>query len=161
MSQRFTSPGKTDLPRQDIALGALKEIRAVLDGLPADAVATEEIDYILTLAYARLRMAGNRQGPRANLTWLAKVVSFCVPMRFMRPNGKGDAPYLCFVVEVTEGAQSAVGRKIEVQLPAADAARLATQMANMVKHFGDEVDINKVIAERSLDGLLSRGEGAS
>ncbi len=75
--------------------------------------------------------------------WLAKVTSFAFPRTFSTgPLPKTDDidvlmaagrqhHHVCFTVQVTDGTKHAVGREIEVQIPADDAIRLGQQMVRI------------------------------
>lgn len=79
--------------------------------------------------------------------WLAKVTSFAFPRTFSTgPLPKTDDVdvlmdagrphhHVCFTVQITDGGKHAVGREVEVQLPAADAIRLGQQMLRIAHHL--------------------------
>jgi hypothetical protein len=78
--------------------------------------------------------------------WLAKVTGFAFPRTF----STGPLPktsdltalleagrrhhHVCFTVEITDGGKQAVGRQVEIQIPADDALRLSQQMARIAEH---------------------------
>lgn len=75
--------------------------------------------------------------------WLAKVTSFAFPRTF----STGPLPktrdldvlmqagrrhhHICFTVQITDGTKQAVGREVEVQLPADEAIKLGQQMVRI------------------------------
>lgn len=75
--------------------------------------------------------------------WLAKVSSFAFPRTFSTgPLPKTDDlnvlvqagrrhHHVCFTVQITDGTKQAVGREVEVQLPADDAIKLGQQMVRI------------------------------
>ncbi len=75
--------------------------------------------------------------------WLAKVTSFAFPRTFSTgPLPKTDDldvlmeagrrhHHVCFTVQITEGGKHAVGREIEVQIPADEAMKLGQQMVRV------------------------------
>lgn len=82
----------------------------------------------------------------ARRAWLAKVTSFAFPRTFSTeplPNAADVAGlmqvarrhhHVCFTVEVTGGGKHAIGRQVEIQVPADDALRLSQQMARIAEH---------------------------
>jgi hypothetical protein len=122
------STAHEELPRQEVALNTLKDIRRVLDEASgSDWSLTEPakmIDHLLYMTYARLRMAGRWRRIKA-ARWLAKLPGGCFPRSIVRAPGEDAEPYVCFVVEITDGAKVAVGRTVEVRIPAEDAPYLA------------------------------------
>lgn len=78
--------------------------------------------------------------------WLAKVTSFAFPRTFSTcplPQTNDVAVlrdaarrhhHVCFTVEITDGTKHAVGRQVEIQVPADDALRLSQQMARIAEH---------------------------
>lgn len=82
----------------------------------------------------------------ARRAWLAKVTSFAFPRTFSTeplPATNDVAVLLeagrrhhhvCFTVEITDGTKHAVGRQVEIQVPADDALRLSQQMARIAEH---------------------------
>lgn len=83
----------------------------------------------------------------ARRAWLAKVTSFAFPRTFSTgplPDTDDTAVLLaaarkhhhvCFTVQITDGGKNAVGREIEVQVPADDAIRLGHQMVRIANHL--------------------------
>ena len=93
----------------------------------------------------------------ARRTWLAKVTSFAFPRTFstgplqtlsavrsLIGDHQPDAAdvnelveaalrhhHVCFTVEITDGSKHAVGRQVEVQLPADHAMKLGQQMVRV------------------------------
>lgn len=79
--------------------------------------------------------------------WLAKATGFVFPRTF----STGSLPktddiavlleagrrhhHVCFTVQITDGGKHAVGREVEVQLPADDAIRLGQQMLRIAHHL--------------------------
>ena len=75
--------------------------------------------------------------------WLAKVTSFAFPRTF----STGPLPktndldvlaeagrrhhHVCFTVQITDGTKHAVGREVEVQIPADEAIKLGQQMTRV------------------------------
>jgi hypothetical protein len=76
-------------------------------------------------------------------TWLAKVTSFVFPRTFSTgPLPKTDDlnvlaeagrrhHHVCFTVQITDGTKHAVGREVEVQIPADEAMKLGQQMVRI------------------------------
>ena len=85
--------------------------------------------------------AHSAQGARR--AWLAKVTSFAFPRTFSTgPLPKTDDAnvllqaaarhhHVCFTVHITDGTKHAVGREVEVQLPADEAMKLGQQMVRV------------------------------
>lgn len=119
------------LPRSEIALEALKEIRALLDDWEGSDWShtrpVQDIDHILHMAYARLRMASLAR-TRRDAPWLAKVDSMTWPRR-IEEDGKTNVA-ICFNVIITDGAKAVRGKKIEVRMPFQEAADLGKNMAD-------------------------------
>lgn len=79
----------------------------------------------------------------ARRTWLAKVTSFAFPRTFSTgPLPKTDDinvlmeagrrhHHVCFTVQITGGGRHAIGREIEVQVPADEAMKLGQQMVRV------------------------------
>jgi hypothetical protein len=122
--------------RAEVALNALADVRAVLDEWTgSDWVHSDparEIDHILHLAYAKLRMQSMRR-ERRPATWLAQPISTVWPQEIAWRRGEESVTALCFAVRITDGAKGAVGRKVEVRMSASDAAFLAMAMAGMAE----------------------------
>lgn len=75
--------------------------------------------------------------------WLAKVTSFAFPRTF----STGPLPetddiavlleagrrhhHVCFTVRITDGTKHAIGREVEVQIPADEAIKLGQQMVRV------------------------------
>jgi hypothetical protein len=82
----------------------------------------------------------------ARRAWLAKVTSFAFPRTFSTgPLPETSDPavlkeagrrhlHVCFAVEITHGGKGAIGRQVEIQIPADDALRLSQQMARIAEH---------------------------
>lgn len=123
-----------DQPRAEIALSALAEVRALLDDWEgtdwSHTNPVRDIDHILTMAYARIRMAGQRRD-RRSARWLAKAASGVWPRMVRDRSGKGGVVAVCFNVEITDGSKVSTGRRVEVRLSAGDACLLGDQMARM------------------------------
>ena len=76
-------------------------------------------------------------------SWLAKVTSFAFPRTFSTgPLPKTDDidvlvevgrrhHHVCFTVQITDGSKHAVGREVEVQVPADEAMKLGQQMVRV------------------------------
>lgn len=123
-----------DLPRSEIALDVLKNVRAVLDEWAGSDWShtrpVQEIDHLLHLAYARLRMAGMTRDRRP-ARWLAKVGSFSFP-RFAAGDRERKIPEtICFEIEITDGSKAVRDKRVEVRMTSEDAARFAAQVASM------------------------------
>lgn len=123
------------LPRSEIALEALKDIRALLDEWAGSdwshTQPAQEIDHILEVTYARLRMASVARS-RREAPWLAKVDSMTWPRR-IEYDGKTNVA-ICFNVVITDGAKAARGKKIEVRMPFQEAADLGRSMSDWSDH---------------------------
>lgn len=123
------------LPRSEIALEALKEIRALLDEWDdSDRLGeqpTQQIDHILELTYAKLRMADMVRN-RRDATWLAKVDSLTWPRRLER-SGETEAA-ICFNVSITDGAKAARGKKVEVRMSLDEALFLGENLVGWTTH---------------------------
>lgn len=75
--------------------------------------------------------------------WLAKVTSFAFPRTFSTgPLPKTDDidvllkagrrhHHVCFTVQITDGSKQAIGREVEVQIPADEAMKLGQQMTRI------------------------------
>ena len=126
-----------DMPRQEIALSALEDIRSSLEGRDRDEV-LGDIDHTLHLAYARLRMASQKRD-RRNPRWLGEVASYTIPLYFQAAEDGEDRNLVSFIVEITDGPKSAVGRKVEVRMHVGEAIRFAGNMtitASAGPHYG-------------------------
>lgn len=114
--------------RYEIAEDALRKLGDFLDEWEGSDWAgtrpAQEVRGILDVADARIRMAASIRD-RRNARWLARVTSFAFPRRV-----NGD-DRLCFTVDITDGAKSAKGRKVEVQIPDSEAERLARQILGL------------------------------
>ncbi|MFI5857479.1 hypothetical protein [Streptomyces parvulus] len=96
-----------------------------------------------------------RRPRRGGRPWLAKVTSFAFPRAFatqVSAAARASAPeqmteeellrhaaaegqahnHICFTVEITDGPKTAAGRQIEVQLPDAEAEKLANQVLRLI-----------------------------
>lgn len=127
--------GREDIPRSEIALEALKEIRTLLDGRDGSdwshTQPAQEIDHILEVTYARLRMASVVRS-RRDAPWLAKVVGTTWPRRIEHESKVNVA--ICLNVIITDGAKAVRGKKIEVRMPFHEAADLGKNMADWSDH---------------------------
>lgn len=135
------------LPRADVPMTA-EELRDTLaelihghsrrDGSDVDVDLAMSVIEEHVIYRMRQRAAERRVGRR----WLAKVTSFGFPRTFStgplpRTGGivedilseaVGRHHHVCFTVEITDGGARAVGREVEVQVPADEAMRLGQQM---------------------------------
>jgi hypothetical protein len=149
-----------DLPRSEIALAVLKDVRGVLDEWAGSDWShtrpVQEIDHLLHLAYARIRMAGMARDRRP-ARWLAKVGSFSFP-RFAPGDKKRKIPEtICFEIEVTDGSKAVRDRRIEVRMTPEEAARFGAQVASMAAMYPG---VKVPVEEDPLAGLLpNEGEG--
>lgn len=123
-------------PRYLLAEEGPAEVAAVLERMEGSDWAhtrpAEEIATAVGLTQARLRMADLRRDRRP-ARWFAKVVSFAY---LRRPPGMRDAydtSHLIFEVEVTEGAKTALGRKVEVRVSLDEAERFGAQLLGMAR----------------------------
>jgi hypothetical protein len=144
-----------DIPRSEIALDALKDVRAVLDHWAGSdwshSRPAQEIDQIVHVVYARLRMAGMVRD-RRSARWLAKIGSFSFP-RFLPGDKTRKVPEgICFEVEITDGAKVARGRKVEVRMTPVEAARFAGRLTSMAGRYHGEP-----IPGENLEKLLPNG----
>ncbi len=132
----------SDLPtRNEVALNALAEVRAALDRQGSDgrgnAWPIQEIDHILHVAYAKLRMDSMRR-ERRPATWLAGPMGTVFPREVEWYSSGKPVTALCFEVRITDGMKDAVGRKVEVRLSAADATMLGASLTGMAKWAKDK-----------------------
>lgn len=134
----MTGRDEGQVPRYEIAEDALKRIGDVFTEWEGSdwshTIPARDISSIVDIARARLHMAG-QQRDRRRPGWLAKVISGVYGRGFMKPGefGKDPDPHLCFVIEITDGNKSVLGKKIEVQGPDRNMEFLAMQILNMVK----------------------------
>lgn len=122
--------------RAELALNALADVRKVLDDwMGSDWSHTnpaQEIEHILHLAYAKLRMQSMRR-ERRPATWLAQPVSAVWPQEIAWRRGEEPVTALCFEVRITDGTKDVVGRRVEVRMSASDAEFLAMSMKGMAE----------------------------
>lgn len=122
--------------RAELALNALADVRKVLDDWTGSDWShtnpAQEIEHILHLAYAKLRMQSMRR-ERRPATWLAQPVSAVWPQEIAWRRGEEPVTALCFEVRITDGTKDAVGRRVEVRMSANDADFLAMSMKNMAE----------------------------
>lgn len=122
--------------RAELALNALADVRKVLDDWTGSDWShtnpAQEIEHILHLAYAKLRMQSMRR-ERRPATWLAQPVSAVWPQEIAWRRGEEPVTALCFEVRITDGTKDAVGRRVEVRMSASDAEFLAMSMKGMAK----------------------------
>lgn len=114
-----------------------------LHSLVTAGASAEEIQQVATTSVALLNMRQRSRGFRGRKQWLAKVTSFAFPRTFSTgPLPKtGDVDvlmeagsrhhHMCFTVQVTDGTKHAIGRELEVQMPADDAMKLGQQMVRI------------------------------
>lgn len=125
-----------DPTRAELALGALADVRKVLDDWTGSDWShtnpAQEIDHILHLAYAKLRMK-EMQRERRPATWLGEVISAVFPRELAWYREREPDTALCFEVRITDGTKDAVGRKVEIRLSANDAEFLAMSMKGMAE----------------------------
>lgn len=115
--------------------GAIAEaaLRHILD-LAQDEDGFKGVRDIATMAVASIDMhRRGRRGSSRRRLWLAKVTSFAFPRCFTAQWGEPARNHVCFTVELSEASKKAVGCAVEVQLPDADAERLARQMLRIVE----------------------------
>lgn len=86
--------------------------------------------------------------------WLAKVTSIAFPRSFAvgTPPMAKDYPnleahltacteyaakehHVCFTAQITDGTKHAIGREVEVQIPAAEAMKLGQQMVRVATYL--------------------------
>jgi len=127
---------KGEPTRAEVALNALAEVRALLDEWTGSDWShtnpAQEIDHILHLAYAKLRMQAMHR-ERRPATWLAQPISTVWPQEIAWRRGEESVTALCFEVRITDGTKDAVGRKVEVRMSANDADFLAMSMKGMAE----------------------------
>lgn len=127
---------KGEPTRADLALGALADVRKVLDEWTgtdwSHTNPAQEIDHIVHLAYAKLRMESMRR-ERRSATWLGQVISAVFPRELAWYREREPDTALCFEVRITDGTKDAVGRKVEIRLSANDAEFLAMSMKGMAE----------------------------
>jgi hypothetical protein len=113
-----------------IAEAALRRISAAFEqGAPA-----EEIHDLAVLAITSIDMRRrSRPSFGRGRAWLAKVTSNAFPRCFTQQWDKPAVNHLCFTAEIVEGSKAVAGREVEVQLPDADAERLAHQILRLVQ----------------------------
>ncbi|MEU3261028.1 hypothetical protein ABZ694_25100 [Streptomyces albidoflavus] len=111
-----------------LAEAAIRRVHELLEA-GAD---TADIRELADTSIALLNMH-QRNRPGRKRAWLAKVTSFAFPRTFATAWGDTGKHHVCFTASVTKGGKQAVGREIEVQLPVAEAERLAQQMLRMVE----------------------------
>lgn len=126
-----------------LAETALRQIHE----LTTAGAAHEEIHEVAVTSVALLNLqqqAKSRRGRKRQ--WLAKVTSFTFPRTFSTgPLPKTDDidvllkagrrhHHVCFTVQITDGGKHAVGREVEVQLPADEAMRLGPQMVRIAEY---------------------------
>jgi len=124
-----------------LAEAALRQVQELL----TSGASAEDVREVATTAVALLNMH-QRMRPSPRRRWLANVTSFAFPRTF----STGPLPatddvatlrdaarrhhHVCFTVQITDGTKQAVGREVEVQVPADDALRLSQQMARIAEH---------------------------
>lgn len=122
--------------RAELALNALADVRKVLDDWTGSDWShtnpAQEIEHILHLTYAKLRMQSMRR-ERRPATWLAQPVSAVWPQEIAWRRGEEPVTALCFEVRITDGTKDAVGRRVEVRMSASDAEFLAMSMKGMAE----------------------------
>ena len=127
---------KGEPTRAEVALNALAEVRKVFDEWTGSDWShtnpAQEIDHILHLAYAKLRMESMRR-ERRPATWLARPVSAVWPQEIAWRRGETPVTALCFEVRITDGPKDAVGRRVEVRMSANDGDFLAMSMKGMAE----------------------------
>lgn len=135
----MTGRDEGQVPRYEIAEDALKRISDVFtewEGSDWSHITfpARDISSIVDIARARLHMA-TQVRDRRRPGWLGKVVSGVYGRGFMKPGefGKDPDPHLCFVVEVTEGVKSTLGKRVEIQAPDSEMELLAKQILSMVE----------------------------
>jgi hypothetical protein len=152
---------KGEPSRAEVALNALAEVRKVLDDWTGSDWShtrpVQEIDHILHLAYAKLRMKA-MQRERRSATWLAKPISAVWPREVAWRRGQESVTALCFEVEITDGPKDAVGRKVEVRMSVNDADFLAMSMKNMAEWGDGKPSLADVLDELLPGGSVEKGE---
>lgn len=147
--------------RAELALNALADVRKVLDDWTGSDWShtnpAQEIEHILHLAYAKLRMQSMRR-ERRPATWLAQPVSAVWPQEIAWRRGEQPVTALCFEVRITDGTKDAVGRRVEVRMSASDAEFLAMSMKGMAEWGKDKPGPDDVLNELLPGG--STGEEA-
>lgn len=142
-------------PRSEIAMAALAQVRALLDDWEgtdwSHTNPVREIDHILTMAYGRLRMAGMKRD-RRNARWLARITSYTFPRTLKNRLGPDEASAVCFTVDITDGAKSARGRRVEIRMSAKNARLLGRQMAEMGLVTGNGPQIEDISEDELLEG---------
>lgn len=127
---------KGEPTRAEVALNALAEVRKVLDEWTGSDWShtnpAQEIDHILHLAYAKLRMESMRRERRPAI-WLAQPISAVWPQEIAWRRGETPVTALCFEVRITDGPKDAVGRRVEVRMSANDGDFLAMSMKGMAE----------------------------
>lgn len=127
---------KGEPTRADVALSALADVRKVLDEWTGSDWShtnpAQEIDHILHLAYAKLRMQSMRR-ERRPAAWLAQPVSAVWPQEIAWYREREPDTALCFEVRITDGTKDAIGRRVEVRMSANDADFLAMSMKGMAE----------------------------
>lgn len=146
---------KGEPTRADLALGALADVRKVLDDWTGSDWShtnpVQEIDHILHLAYAKLRMKA-MQRERRPARWLGEVISTVFPRELAWYREREPDTALCFEVRITDGTKDAVGRKVEIRLSANDAEFLARSMAGMAEWGKGKPGPKSILPEELLPG---------
>jgi hypothetical protein len=121
-----------------LAETALRQLHA----LTTAGSAASQIQEVAATAVALLNMH-QRSRRFGRKRWLAKVTSFAFPRTFSTgPLPKTDDinvlmeagrrhHHVCFTVQMTDGTKPAVGREVEVQIPADEAIKLGQQMVRI------------------------------
>lgn len=132
MSNRYES--EPDIPRYEIAERALAEIEQTLEHMEGSDWSytrpAKDIRHVVELAKARLRMMSLRRR-RPGSRWIGQVTSFSWPRKFAGEWGGDPDPHLCFMVDITDGPQTARDKRIEVHVSEGEAERLAHQILDM------------------------------
>ncbi|MBP5918704.1 hypothetical protein F3K34_43760 [Streptomyces sp. LBUM 1486] len=123
-----------------LAETALRQVEKLL----TDGASSKDISDVATTAVALLDMHQRARVDRSRKRrWLAKVTSFAFPRTFSTgPLPKTDDlsvllsagrrhHHVCVTVQITEGGKHAVGREVEVQIPADQAIKLGRQMVRV------------------------------
>ncbi|WP_045562710.1 hypothetical protein [Streptomyces sp. FxanaA7] len=124
-----------------LAETVLRQVQELL----TSGASVEDVREVVSTAVALLNMH-QKMRPSLRRRLLGKVTSFTFPRTF----STGPLPatddvatlreaarrhhHVCFTVQITDGTKQAVGREVEVQVPADDALRLSQQMARIAEH---------------------------
>ncbi|MGW0948462.1 hypothetical protein ACWD4O_38730 [Streptomyces sp. NPDC002623] len=131
---------------------ATEALRSIQDLATNPNASVAEIRETAELALSRLSFLGSRRpnGAGRKASWVGRVTSFAFPRTFFTgTRRRRDQPILgqdslmaearshhhvCFTIQITDGNKKyATGREVEVQVAAAEALRLGSQMIRIAQ----------------------------